>query len=250
MRLQKYLANAGVASRRRAETYIVAGHVRVNGRVVKELGTTVAQGDRVEFAGKLVEVAETKRYLVLNKPTKVMTTMRDPEGRKTVATIVPREAGHRLLPVGRLDYDTSGILLMTDDGDLANVLTHPRFGVDKTYRALIAGRLAGDDMKRFLEGINIGDGKSAPAKLRVVRTHPATTEIDITIHEGRNRQVRRMFDATDHPVIMLERLRFGPLSLGDMRQGQWREVTDKEMSALNQLKGAASQQDAESAVGS
>ena len=244
MRLQKYLANAGVASRRRAETYIVAGHVRVNGKVVKELGTSVAEGDRVEFAGKLVEVAEIKRYLVLNKPTKVMTTMRDPEGRKTVATIVPREAGHRILPVGRLDYDTSGILLMTDDGELANVLTHPRFGVDKTYRALIAGRLAGDDMKRFLEGINIGDGKSAPAKVRVVRTHPAATEIDITIHEGRNRQVRRMFEATDHPVIMLERLRFGPLSLGDMRQGQWREVTEKEMHALNVLKSAAVQQDA------
>ncbi len=245
MRLQKYLATAGVASRRRAETYIVAGHVRVNGRVVKELGTSVAEGDRVEFAGTLVELAETKRYLVLNKPAKVMTTMRDPEGRKTVATIVPREPGHRILPVGRLDYDTSGILLMTDDGELANVLTHPRFGVDKTYRALIAGRLAGDDMKRFIAGINLADGKSAPAKVRVIRTHPAATEIDITIHEGRNRQVRRMFEATDHPVLALERLRFGPLSLGDMRQGQWRQVTDKEMSALEALKRAA----ADSAIG-
>jgi 23S rRNA pseudouridine2605 synthase len=182
---------------------------------------------------------------VLNKPAKVMTTMRDPEGRKTVATIVPREPGHRILPVGRLDYDTSGILLMTDDGELANVLTHPRFGVDKTYRALIAGRLAGDDMKRFIAGINLADGKSAPAKVRVIRTHPAATEIDITIHEGRNRQVRRMFEATDHPVLALERLRFGPLSLGDMRQGQWRQVTDKEMSALEALKRAA----ADSAIG-
>ncbi len=243
MRLQKYLANAGVASRRRAEAHIVAGHVRVNGRVIKELGTSVAVGDRVEFAGTLVELAETKRYLVLNKPAKVMTTMRDPEGRKTVATIVPREPGHRILPVGRLDYDTSGLLLMTDDGELANVLTHPRFGVDKTYRALIAGRLAGDDMKRFIAGINLEDGKSAPAKVRVIRTHPAATEIDITIHEGRNRQVRRMFEATDHPVLALERLRFGPLSLGDMRQGQWREVTEKEMAALEALKRAAAEQE-------
>ncbi len=242
MRLQKYLANAGVASRRRAEAHIVAGHVRVNGRVIKELGTSVAPGDRVEFAGTLVVLAETKRYLVLNKPAKVMTTMRDPEGRKTVATIVPREPGHRILPVGRLDYDTSGLLLMTDDGELANVLTHPRFGVDKTYRALIAGRLAGDDMKRFIAGINLEDGKSAPAKVRVIRTHPAATEIDITIHEGRNRQVRRMFEATDHPVLALERLRFGPLSLGDMRQGQWREVTEKEMAALEALKRAAAEQ--------
>jgi pseudouridine synthase len=243
VRLQKYLANAGVASRRRAEAHIVAGHVRVNGRVIKELGTSVAPGDRVEFAGTLVELAETKRYLVLNKPAKVMTTMRDPEGRKTVATIVPREPGHRILPVGRLDYDTSGLLLMTDDGELANVLTHPRFGVDKTYRALIAGRLAGDDMKRFIAGINLEDGKSAPAKVRVIRTHPAATEIDITIHEGRNRQVRRMFEATDHPVLALERLRFGPLSLGDMRQGQWREVTEKEMAALEALKRAAAEQE-------
>jgi 23S rRNA pseudouridine2605 synthase len=243
VRLQKYLANAGVASRRRAEAHIVAGHVRVNGRVIKELGTSVAVGDRVEFAGTLVELAETKRYLVLNKPAKVMTTMRDPEGRKTVATIVPREPGHRILPVGRLDYDTSGLLLMTDDGELANVLTHPRFGVDKTYRALIAGRLAGDDMKRFIAGINLEDGKSAPAKVRVIRTHPAATEIDITIHEGRNRQVRRMFEATDHPVLALERLRFGPLSLGDMRQGQWREVTEKEMAALEALKRAAAEQE-------
>jgi pseudouridine synthase len=242
VRLQKYLANAGVASRRRAEAHIVAGHVRVNGRVIKELGTSVAPGDRVEFAGTLVVLAETKRYLVLNKPAKVMTTMRDPEGRKTVATIVPREPGHRILPVGRLDYDTSGLLLMTDDGELANVLTHPRFGVDKTYRALIAGRLAGDDMKRFIAGINLEDGKSAPAKVRVIRTHPAATEIDITIHEGRNRQVRRMFEATDHPVLALERLRFGPLSLGDMRQGQWREVTEKEMAALEALKRAAAEQ--------
>jgi pseudouridine synthase len=132
---------------------------------------------------------------------------------------------------------------MTDDGELANILTHPRFGVDKTYRALIAGRLAGDDMKRFIAGINLEDGKSAPAKVRVIRTHPAATEIDITIHEGRNRQVRRMFEATDHPVLALERLRFGPLSLGDMRQGQWRELTDKEMSALEALKRAAAEQD-------
>ncbi len=246
MRLQKYLANAGVASRRRAETYIVAGHVRVNGKVVKELGSTVAAGDRVEFAGTLVELAETKRYIVLNKPVKVMTTMRDPEGRKTVASIVPREKGHRLLPVGRLDYDTSGILLMTDDGELANVLTHPRFGVDKTYRALVHGRLAGDDMKRFIAGINLGDGdgKTAPAKLRVVRSNPASTEIDITIHEGRNRQVRRMFEATDHPVIALERLRFGPISIGSLRQGQWRELTDKELTALEALKRAAAENDA------
>ncbi len=231
MRLQKFLANAGVSSRRRAEAFIAAGHVRVNGAVVRELGTTVAPHDRVELAGKLVHLPDERRYLVLHKPVKVMTTMRDPAGRKTVASLVPREPG-RVVPVGRLDYDTSGLLLMTDDGDLAHVLTHPRYGVEKTYRALVRGRLAGDDMKKFLAGIRLDDGRSEPAKVRVVRAGSAVSEVDVTIHEGRNRQVRRMFEATDHPVVSLARLRFGPLTLGDLRPGTWRNATDKEVAAL------------------
>ncbi|GAC1306110.1 MAG: pseudouridine synthase [Vulcanimicrobiaceae bacterium] len=238
MRLQKYLAHAGVSSRRKAEEFITAGHVRVNGAVVRELGTSVADGDRVELAGRVVEVPSEKRYLVLNKPPKVMTTMRDPAGRRTVASLVPREGG-RVVPVGRLDYDTSGILFLTNDGDLAHVLTHPKFGVEKTYRAIVAGRLAGDDMKKFIEGIRLDDGRSLPAKVRVVRAGPAASEIDVTIHEGRNRQVRRMFEATDHPVLSLTRLRFGPLSLGDLPLGNWRTATDRELSALRALERAA-----------
>ncbi len=234
MRLQKYLAHAGVSSRRRAEEFIVAGHVRVNGTVVRELGTSVVAGDRVELAGKLVRVADERRYLVLNKPLKVMTTMRDPAGRRTVASLVPREPG-RVVPVGRLDYDTSGVLLMTDDGDLAHLLTHPRFGVEKTYRAVVGGRLAGADMKRFISGMRLDDGKSEPAKIRVVRVGPASSEVDVTIHEGRNRQVRRMFEATSHPVLALTRLRFGPLSLGDLRPGVWRDATDKELASLRAI---------------
>jgi 23S rRNA pseudouridine2605 synthase len=240
VRLQKYLAHAGISSRRKAEEFIVAGHVRVNGAVVRELGTSVADGDRVELAGKLVALPSEPKYLVLHKPVKVMTTMRDPEGRRTVAALVPREGG-RVVPVGRLDFDTSGVLLMTNDGDLANVLTHPRFGVEKTYRALVRGRLAGEDMKRFMAGIKLDDGRSEPAKLRVVRAGPAATEIDVTIHEGRNRQVRRMFEATDHPVISLVRLRFGPLSLGDLRVGNWRPATDKELADLRALQRAAAE---------
>jgi 23S rRNA pseudouridine2605 synthase len=242
VRLQKFLAHAGIASRRKAEDFIVAGHVRVNGSVVRELGTSVAAGDRVELAGKLVELPTEPRYLVLHKPEKVMTTMRDPEGRRTVASLVPREGG-RVVPVGRLDFDTSGVLLMTNDGDLANVLTHPRFGVEKTYRAVVRGRLQGEDMKRFLAGIKLDDGRSEPAKIRVVRAGPAATELDVTIHEGRNRQVRRMFESTDHPVISLVRLRFGPLSLGDMRVGNWRPATDKELSDLRALQRAAAEHD-------
>ncbi len=238
VRLQKYLAHAGVSSRRKAEEFIAAGHVRVNGAVVRELGTSVADGDRVELAGKLVAIPDVKRYLVLNKPVKVMTTMRDPGGRRTVASLVPREGG-RLVPVGRLDYDTSGVLLMTNDGELAHVLTHPRFGVEKTYRAVVQGRLQGDDMKRFLEGMRLNDGRSEPAKVRVVRAGPAASEVDVTIHEGRNRQVRRMFEATAHPVISLVRLRFGPLSLGDLRPGVWREATEKELSGLRAARSNA-----------
>ena len=171
MRLQKYLAHAGVASRRKAEEFISAGHVRVNGRTVRELGTSVEPNDRVELAGKLVRIPETKRYVVLNKPEKVMTTMRDPAGRRTVASLVPREGG-RVVPVGRLDYDTSGVLLLTNDGELAHVLTHPKFGVEKTYRAVVSGRLQGEDMKKFLAGMRLDDGRSRPAKVRVVRVGP------------------------------------------------------------------------------
>lgn len=238
MRLQKYLAHAGVSSRRKAEEFITAGHVRVNGTTVRQLGTSVGEGDRVELAGNVVKVPSDKRYLVLNKPLKVMTTMRDPGGRRTVASLVPREGG-RIVPVGRLDYDTSGVLLLTNDGDLAHVLTHPRFGVEKTYRALVQGRLAGDDMKRFLDGIRLDDGRSRPAKIRVVRSGPAASEVDVTIHEGRNRQVRRMFEATDHPVLSLVRLRFGPLSLGDLPVGHWRDATERELSALRTIEHEA-----------
>lgn len=238
MRLQKYLAHAGVSSRRKAEEFITAGHVRVNGTTVRELGTSVVEGDRIELAGKVVKIPDEKRYLVLNKPPKVMTTMRDPGGRRTVASLVPREGG-RVVPVGRLDYDTSGLLFLTNDGDLAHVLTHPKFGVEKTYRAVVGGRLAGDDMKRFLAGIKLDDGRSRPAKVRVVRAGPAASEVDVTIHEGRNRQVRRMFEATDHPVLSLVRLKFGPLSLGDLPLGNWREATERELSALRTIEHEA-----------
>jgi 23S rRNA pseudouridine2605 synthase len=238
VRLHKYLAHAGVASRRKAEEFIAAGHVRVNGVVVSELGTSVASGDRVELAGKPVVVPETKRYLVLHKPAKVMTTMRDPEGRRTVASLVPREGG-RVVPVGRLDYDTSGVLLLTNDGELAHVLTHPKFGVEKTYRAVVRGRLQGEDIKKFLAGIRLDDGPSQPAKVRVVRASPAASEVDVTLHEGRNRQVRRMFEATAHPVISLVRLRFGPIALGELRVGTWREATEKELADLRALELAA-----------
>jgi 23S rRNA pseudouridine2605 synthase len=234
VRLQKYLAHAGVASRRAAEELITRGRVRVNGKPVTKLGTLVADGDRVEVDGRPIETATAPRYLVLHKPPKVMTTMADPGGRRTVASLVPRDFG-RVVPVGRLDYDTSGVLLMTDDGDLAYVLTHPKFGVEKTYRAVVRGKLQAEDVRALLAGIKLEGERSQPAKLRVVRTSGLSSEVDLTIHEGKNRQVRRMFEATDHEVLSLVRLRFGPLSLGDLPVGHWREATEREVSALRRV---------------
>jgi len=231
VRLQKFLAHAGIASRRQAETLIAAGHIAVNGSVVRQLGTSVAPADLVEFAGKPLHVPAEKRYIVLHKPCKVMTTMRDPQGRRTVATLVPRGPG-RVVPVGRLDYDTSGVLLLTNDGELAHVLTHPRFGVEKTYRAVVRGRVGRDDVAQFLAGMSLPDGRAAPARLRVVRSGSEFSELDVTIHEGRNRQIRRMFEATAHPVVSLARLRFGPIALGDLRAGNWRTVSERELAAL------------------
>jgi len=231
VRLQKFLAHAGVASRRRAETFIVAGHVRINGTVVHELGSRVGPDDQVEFAGRPLRLSPEKRYLVLHKPAGVMTTMRDPQGRRTVAALVPSEPG-RVVPVGRLDYDTSGVLLLTNDGELAHVLTHPRFGTQKTYRAVVRGRLGRDDVAQLLTGMSLPEGRPPPPRLRVIRSGSEFSELDVTIHEGRNRQIRRMFEATAHPVVSLVRLRFGPIALGDLRAGNWRAVTERELAAL------------------
>ena len=238
VRLQKYLAHAGVAARRKAEELIAQGRVRVNGSVVRELGSSVAPGDRVEVAGVGLVSLPASRYLVLHKPSRVMTTMRDPEGRRTVADLIPLKEG-RLVPVGRLDYDTSGVLLLTNDGDLINILLHPRFGVEKTYRARVRGRLDSDEARAFLEGVRLSDGETQPAKMRVVKASLQSSTIDVTIHEGRNRQVRRMFEATGHEVLALSRLRFGPISLGELRTGTWREVTPRELAALRAIEQAA-----------
>lgn len=212
----------------------MAGRVRVGGRVVRELGTTVSDDAQVEVDGRAVRPSATRSYVVLHKPIGVMTTMRDPEGRRTVADIV-RTSGvtARVVPVGRLDYDTSGVLLLTDDGDAANVLTHPRFGVEKTYRATLRGRLAPDAIERIMRGVRLEEGRAAPAHLRIVAVRRDSSLVDITIHEGRNRQVRRMFEVVDHPVLALVRLRFGPIGLGELGVGGVRPATEREVAALH-----------------
>jgi 23S rRNA pseudouridine2605 synthase len=214
--------------------------VRVGGRVVRELGTSVDEDARVELDGRLVRPALVHRYVVLHKPAGVMTTMRDPEGRRTVAEIVRRSGvAQRVVPVGRLDYDTSGVLLLTDDGELANVLTHPRFGVEKSYRATVRGRLEPGAVEAILHGVRLEEGRAAPAQLRVVAVRRDVSLVDVTLHEGRNRQVRRMFEQVGHPVVALARLRFGPISLGELPVGAVRDVTERELAALHRVVSAA-----------
>ena len=231
MRLNKYLAHAGIASRRAADELIRRGKVRIDGAVVRELATTVPEDARVEVSGSAVALPAVHTYVALNKPVGVMTTMNDPERRRTVADLLPCAFG-RVVPVGRLDYDTSGLLFCTDDGDLAHCLTHPRFGVDKTYRAIVRGRLTAADVRHLQEGVRTPEFRAAQAKLRVVATRQDSSVIDLTIHEGRNRQVRKMLETLGHPVAALERIRFGPLRLGPLAPGHSRSLTDREVASL------------------
>lgn len=230
IRLNKYLADAGVAARRKADDLIAAGLVSVNGKIVTALGSLVTAEDVVEVNGAAVGAPAERTYLLLHKPAGVITTMRDPRGRRTVADFVP--AGARVVPVGRLDYATSGALLLTDDGELAHSLLHPRFGVEKTYRAAIAGRLSADDVRQLNRGVLLDEFRAAGAKVRVVAARRGGSVVDVTIHEGRNRQVRRMFEALGHPVLALARTRFGPLRLGELAAGGTRPLTARERAAL------------------
>jgi 23S rRNA pseudouridine2605 synthase len=242
LRLQQYLARAGVASRRAAEELITAGEIKVNGSVVTRLGVRVEPGDRVEYRDRVVVTVRDFTTLVLHKPGGVVTTMRDPQHRTTVARLVQEaEIGTRVVPVGRLDYETSGVLLLTDDGDLAHALTHPRFGVSKTYRATVRGRIGPDELGPLRAGIRLETGTTAPARVRVVAARRDRSIVDVTLHEGRNRQVRRMFDAVGHPVIKLVRTHFGPIALGSLQPGRLRPPTTREARDLRAIKDAAAE---------
>jgi len=231
MRLQRFLSQAGIASRRKAEELIRSGLVSVNQQCVKELGTTVASDDVVKVNGKRITIAAQRSYFALNKPVNVVTTMRDPQGRRTIVDLLPPEIP-RVVPVGRLDYDTSGLLLLMNDGELAHRLTHPRFGVEKTYRAVIAGRLDAADADQLRHGISLDDGRTAPAYVRIVGRKSDRSIIDITVHEGRKRQVRRMFEALGYRVRSLERRKFGPIALGMLASGRCRPLASSEIAAL------------------
>ena len=233
MKLQKFLSAAGVASRRHAEVMIEQGRVSVNG-VTAALGMRVVHTDVVKVNG--LEVGpQAPRLYMLNKPVGVVTTLEDPQGRPTVAELVPDDV--RTYPVGRLDQDTSGLLLLTNDGELAHRLMHPSFGVKKAYRALVEGKVTPQEARRLARGIELEDGMTAPAEARVVDSMPDRSILELVIHEGRNRQVRRMCDAIGHPVVQLVRTAYGPLSLGDLAPGTWRELAAPEKRRLRKAAG-------------
>ena len=231
MRLQKYMASCGVASRRTAEKMIAEGRVSVNGKVITEMGVQVEDGDTVRLDGQVIRPEEEKRYVIYHKPAGEVTTVSDPEGRACVLDHF-RDYPVRLYPVGRLDYDSEGLLLLTNDGALTERLLHPSHQVDKTYLARVTGAVTPEEMQALRRGILLDDHKTAPAKARLIRQETFASQVLVTIHEGRNRQVRRMFEETGHQVLQLRRVRFGPLELGDLRRGEWRELTEEEKRKL------------------
>jgi len=232
-RLQKIMAQAGVASRRKCEEFILAGRVKVNGIVVRELGFKADPlNDEIEVDGKII-ARERPVYFLLNKPIGYITSVTDPQGRKTVLDLMNR-VQERIYPVGRLDYDTSGLLLLTNDGEFANHIMHPRHELDKVYEAVVKGRMEERALARLRQGVMLEDGMTAPAEAVRLRYQEkeGTSVIQLTIHEGRNRQVRRMCEAVGHPVVKLKRIRLAFLTLDGVPEGKYRPLTGEEVARL------------------
>lgn len=221
------MATAGVASRRKSEELILEGKVKVNGIVVRELGFKVSEKDIVEVEGKVINKDIKHVYYLLNKPIGYVTTVKDPQGRKTVMELVPKDK--RVFPVGRLDIMTDGLLLLTDDGQLAYQLTHPKYLVEKEYHVKVKGKVGLEQIEKLQNGIMLEDGLTAPAKAVILKEDKGETLISLTIHEGRNRQVRRMMDAIGKKVLKLTRVRYGHLTLAGVPVGKYRLLTKKEV---------------------
>lgn len=233
-RLQKYMASCGVASRRKCEEYILDGRVKVNHLIINSLGTKVdPEVDYVEFDGKYIVKEENKVYFMLNKPLRCITTVKDEKDRETVIEIV--KCKERIFPIGRLDYMTSGLLLLTNDGNIYNKIMHPRVEISKIYVAKVQGVLTNDEIKIFRNGVDIGDYMTAPCNIEILKCNNNVTEARVEIHEGKNRQIRRMFDAIGHSVLSLNRIKVGKLTLGDLKYGEYRKLTESEIKYLNQL---------------
>lgn len=231
MRINKYIAQAGLCSRRKADELIANGNVKINGAVLKEPGYEVAAGDKVEVNGTQISAKQKTEYVLINKPTGMVTTVSDDKERLTVMDVVA-DIDARLFPVGRLDYNTSGALIMTNDGEMAYRLTHPKHEVYKTYRARVAGILSNEKAARLRRGVDIGGFVTSPAKVNIIKGTQHSTIVEISIHEGKNRQVRKMFAAVGNPVQELERIAIGEIRLGHLKPGHYRKLTKDEIEYL------------------
>lgn len=234
IRLQKFMADCGIASRRKCEEYILEGNVKVNGKVVNELGIKVNPlKDKVEFRGKRIKQEEKKIYILLNKPIEYVTTAKDQFGRKDVLELI-KGVKERIVPVGRLDMYTSGALLLSNDGDFVYKITHPKHEINKTYVATVIGVIESDKVKMLEEGVEIEDYITKPAKVKIMKidVEKNISRIQITIHEGKNKQVRKMCEKIGYPVRALHRSEIGNVSVKDLKIGEWRYLTKKEIDEL------------------
>lgn len=234
MRINKYIAQAGVASRRKADELITNGNVKINGCTMKEPGYDVQDGDVIEVNGSVVAPESKFEYVLLNKPTGYITTAKDEQGRATVMELVA-DIDARLFPIGRLDNNTSGLLIMTNDGDMSYKLTHPKHHVYKTYRARVAGVLSNEKVAKLRKGVDIGGFITSPAKVEIIKGNQHSTIVEISIFEGKNRQVRKMFASVGNKVQELERVAIGEIKIGHLQQGHYRKLTKKEIEYLQAL---------------
>ncbi len=236
-RLQKVMAEYGVASRRKCEELITEGRVKVNGQLVTELGFKVdKEQDQIEVDSKVLKPQEKKVYVLLYKPVGYITSAKDQFNRPTVLDLV-QDIKERVFPVGRLDYDTEGLIILTNDGELTYRITHPKHNIDKTYTALVKGRVTSEDVVKFRQGLLIEDYKTSPSKLYIIKASLESSLVSITIHEGKNRQVRKMCSAIGHDVITLKRISIGDITLGNLQKGSWRMLTQPEIDYLYKLGG-------------
>ena len=234
-RLHKILSRAGISSRRAAEKIILEGRVTVDGKIISELGAKAdIEKNKICVDGKILTFDEEKIYLLLNKPKNFLCSVKDDKGRKTVLDLVPN-ISERIYPVGRLDFDSEGLIILTNDGELTNLLLHPKFKIEKTYRAKIFGELTDEKIKKLRAGIELDDGLTAPAKIFLISREKNFSVAEITIHEGRNRQIRRMFAATGCEVKKLRRIKFADLNLNGVEVGKFRRLTSKEIKNLYKL---------------
>ncbi|MBW6409399.1 pseudouridine synthase [Clostridium weizhouense] len=233
-RLQKYMASCGVASRRKCEEIILNEEVKVNGVLVNELGVKIDPlKDKVEYKGNIITKEERKVYIMLNKPEGYITSVKDEKGRKTILDLV--HVKERIYPIGRLDYDSSGLIILTNDGDIYNKIIHPREELIKKYIAVVKGKISSRDIETFNTGIDIGGYKTAPANLKVLNYDKGLSTIEVSIHEGKNRQIRRMCAAINHEVISLNRISIGDIKLKYLKKGDWRELDKEELEYINRF---------------